>query len=129
MTATLDCACGCGRPVLGGRSDRRFAEHNCSKRAYRRRNLKQHNLSTKEWAAKVKAHVAEYKLASGCLLCGFRESAAALDLHHVDPATKSGPVASLGGLETVKAEIAKCVVLCANHHRMVTADEINLELP
>lgn len=64
-----------------------------------------------------------------CVVCG-EDDPAALDFHHVDPATKSFNVASVGrskSLQAVDRELAKCVVLCASCHRKVHAGRIELE--
>lgn len=62
----------------------------------------------------------------GCQMCGEKRPEC-LDFHHVDPSTKKYGVAKMVGmkmaLETIKEEIAKCQVLCANCHRVVTAQE------
>jgi len=60
-----------------------------------------------------------------CARCGYARSIAALHFHHVDPATKSFAVAARGvtrSLEAARAEVAKCVLLCANCHAEVEAE-------
>lgn len=44
-----------------------------------------------------------------------------LDFHHKDPATKTSTVSDLKhrSLKSLKEEIEKCIVLCANCHREV----------
>ncbi|VVB52853.1 Uncharacterised protein [uncultured archaeon] len=73
-----------------------------------------------EFRAKVDA----IKLSSGCVDCapGTVWHPAALEFDHVDPSTKSFKIAagSSRKWETVLAEIAKCVVRCANHHVIKT---------
>ena len=61
----------------------------------------------------------------GCAICGERNPAA-LDYHHTHD--KSFELAEAGSRShgEVVAEIEKCVVLCANHHRMLHAGEIEL---
>ena len=57
--------------------------------------------------------------------CGYARSIAALHFHHVDRATKSFAVAGRGitrSLEAARAELAKCVLLCANCHAEVEAE-------
>lgn len=49
-----------------------------------------------------------------------------LDFDHVDPSTKLHSVADLlanGGLPALKREVAKCVLRCANCHRIRTAHQ------
>jgi transcriptional regulator with XRE-family HTH domain len=60
-----------------------------------------------------------------CVRCGYARSIAALHFHHVDRATKSFAVAGRGitrSLEAARAEVAKCVLLCANCHAEVEAE-------
>lgn len=56
-----------------------------------------------------------------CERCGFSDPRA-LDFHHRDPSTKLFAVARAptekGSKATVLAEVAKCIVLCANCHRI-----------
>ena len=77
----------------------------------RRRELK------KEWDA--------FKCTLKCTKCGFSHHAA-LDFHHEDPATKTGNVhrfVSNGQFSRAYEEIKKCIVLCANCHRIVHYNE------
>ena len=55
-----------------------------------------------------------------CTKCGFSH-AAALDFHHVDPAEKEYSISALVSNKSfTKAmkEVKKCIVLCANCHRI-----------
>jgi transposase len=64
-----------------------------------------------------------------CRLCGYDRYAGALQFHHVDPASKSFGIASGGNtpaLDKVRAEAAKCVLLCANCHAEVEAGDASL---
>jgi transposase len=59
-----------------------------------------------------------------CLLCGYHRCISALQFHHLDPETKRFAMASRGlarSLDAVRAEAAKCVLLCANCHAEVEA--------
>lgn len=68
-------------------------------------------------------YVMDYKLDKGCERCGYDESPTALEFHHVDPTKKDSAISRLvsgnWSLKTIKKEIDKCVVLCANCHRTV----------
>ena len=66
--------------------------------------------------------IQKYKRFCGCKLCGFKVPVA-LDFHHLDPTEKDKNVGDLMSFSTqkLKEEIRKCVVLCANCHRMVHA--------
>lgn len=62
---------------------------------------------------------------NGCIRCGEKDPAC-LDFHHRDGGTtKDGDIATLRrfGWARLRAEIAKCDVLCANCHRKHHRDE------
>lgn len=69
-----------------------------------------------------------YKQNKGCHVCGFNKSINALDWHHINMQEKEAHITNLhtGKLKKLFAELRKCVVLCANCHRMVHAHEISL---
>jgi transposase len=57
-----------------------------------------------------------------CALCGYDRSPAALEFHHVDPASKSFSVGLDGvtrSLERAREEVRKCILLCSNCHAEV----------
>jgi transposase len=59
-----------------------------------------------------------------CVLCGYDRCVAALHFHHVDPTTKRFHLSMQGAtrsLAVVRAEMSKCVLLCANCHAEVEA--------
>jgi transposase len=59
-----------------------------------------------------------------CAICGYNRYAGALQFHHLDPARKRIEFARAGlthGLETLREEARKCVLLCANCHAEVEA--------
>jgi hypothetical protein len=62
----------------------------------------------------------QYKLTLCCEHCP-ENHPACLDFHHLDPNEKETSVTLAvhrgWGIERIKAEIAKCVILCANCHR------------
>lgn len=65
-----------------------------------------------------------------CRLCGFDRSPAALEFHHLEPATKSFGLGEAGvsrSIARARAEASKCILLCANCHAQVEAG--TLELP
>jgi transposase-like protein len=67
-----------------------------------------------------------------CQLCGYDRTPAALHFHHVDPEQKSFGVALRGvarSLERCRAEVRKCVLLCANCHAEVEAGVARLPFP
>ena len=70
-----------------------------------------------------------YKRGLKCEKCGFNHPAA-LDFHHSNPEEKEFNISTLkhiGSKEKLIKEIEKCVVLCANCHRIHHYDELNLD--
>ena len=78
----------------------------------------------------LRADFTIWKAKLGCKCCPESEPIC-LDLHHIDPTEKELNVSDMIGRgwswKRVMQEAAKCVVLCANCHRKVHADVINLE--
>jgi hypothetical protein len=70
------------------------------------------------------AYVAAIKLSRGCADCGYRAHPAALEFDHLPGFEKRMPVAMIVHRVTtraaLKAEMAKCEVVCANCHRIRT---------
>lgn len=57
-----------------------------------------------------------------CVLCGYCRWTGALHFHHLDPKLKGFPIGQCGhsrSLARCRAEIRKCVLLCANCHAEV----------
>jgi transposase len=63
-----------------------------------------------------------------CRLCGYHRCVAALQFHHLDPATKEFNLARYGArsIERQRAEVRKCVLLCSNCHAEVEAGFVSL---
>ena len=80
-------------------------------------NLKRHR-------QKMRNLVNRWKCMKGCSSCGFKGHHFQLDLDHVDPSTKYAQnhraYEPNWKKERIKKELAKCVVLCANCHRLKT---------
>ena len=75
-------------------------------------------------AAKYK-FVADIKLASGCVDCGFKASPHALQFDHLPQYEKKfniGPAIRSRSKQAVLDEITKCEVRCANCHAIKTAE-------
>lgn len=90
-----------------------------SRNHYTRNKTRQFRANTKYRRSK-KVEWDEFKATLSCIKCGFSHHAA-LDFHHEDPTTKEGDVnryVSNGQFKRAYAEIKKCVVLCANCHRV-----------
>ncbi len=59
-----------------------------------------------------------------CVACGYDRCVAALQFHHLDPATKRFGLGSRGlarAIEVLREEAARCALLCANCHAEVEA--------
>ena len=66
-----------------------------------------------------------------CELCGYGMCVRALEFHHRDPSLKSFGIARAGvtrSIEKVRAEVSKCILLCANCHAQVEAGVTELPL-
>lgn len=77
---------------------------------------------------RVKEMVVAYK-GGACTLCGYHRYFGALELHHKNGREKSFAIGDKGytrSWEKVKAEADKCVLLCANCHREVSAGIVQL---
>lgn len=58
----------------------------------------------------------------GCVVCGYDRYYGALSFHHLDPSQKRMHVSAEGkgyAIDALRAEAAKCVLLCANCHAEV----------
>lgn len=64
----------------------------------------------------------ELKSKLKCVKCG-ENHPACLDFHHTDPTTKEYSIARMAGegrsMVSIKKEMDKCIVLCANCHRKI----------
>ncbi len=69
----------------------------------------------------------ELKQSLSCCVCGEAEPCC-LDFHHLDASQKEYSLSHIIGhsIAKVKAEIAKCVVICSNCHRKFHAGKIQL---
>jgi len=83
-------------------------------------NKEKTKLRTRTTKAKEKKKWYTYKSTLKCANCGFSHIAA-MDFHHEDPRTKLGSVhefVSNGQFAKAYEEMKKCIVLCANCHRI-----------
>jgi transposase len=72
---------------------------------------------------KVKARLVA-EAGGRCVRCGYCRIPAALEFHHLEPAQKSFAIGSRGvarAYDEVRAEAAKCILLCSNCHAEVEA--------
>lgn len=84
------------------------------------KNKSKHRAWDKAIRERLSAKLAAYKLKRGCMDCGYKKCAAALDFDHV----RGTKVCDVGGMvgrrlswERILAEIEKCDLVCANCHR------------
>lgn len=63
-----------------------------------------------------------------CRLCGYNRCLAALEFHHLDPASKKFGLARRGArsIAALRSEARKCVLLCSNCHAEVEAGAAKL---
>lgn len=103
----------------------RKSKHKEYSRKYYEANKEKHKALSKANKAVGKARWAIFKASLKCTQCGFNHPAA-LDFHHVDPSEKENLVSKLvsnGCFAAAMEEVQKCVVLCANCHRVHHANE------
>ncbi len=96
---------------------------------YYKNNKESRNKNSKKYRTKISKEFRDIKVEKGCKICGFNKSAFALEYHHIDPSTKLFSVSKKltdVSKDKLQEEIKKCVLLCANCHRMVHSGEINL---
>jgi DNA-binding transcriptional ArsR family regulator len=100
-----------GHTSFGPRSDGGFRCQRCNSMAVseRRRQVKRQLVG---------------EAGGACAICGFSAHPRALEFHHLDPVTKRFQLSQRGltrGIRKMRAEAAKCVLLCANCHALVEA--------
>jgi hypothetical protein len=71
-------------------------------------------------AKKNAEHIAKIKIDNGCSKCGYKLHPAALEFHHLqDKKHNISRIARSGvPLNILEGEIKKCIILCANCHRI-----------
>jgi len=86
----------------------------------RRKTRAAAKISNKKTRVITTTYVNEYKLSHNCEDCG-EQNPIVLDFHHTGEQPKKGSISRLVqdfyNLKTIKIEIAKCVIVCANCHR------------
>jgi hypothetical protein len=81
--------------------------------------------TTKASVKKYKEQWRSFKATLSCVKCG-QNHPATLDFHHIDSSTKEASVNKLIKYRAFKRameEVKKCIVLCANCHRIHHHDE------
>lgn len=85
---------------------------------YRCRKCSVEHVATRR--KKVKQQIIE-EFGGKCKVCGYNKSHYALEFHHLDPDQKEAEVVQLAclGIDRMREEAKKCVLLCSNCHREV----------
>lgn len=76
---------------------------------------------------KIKTWALEYK-GGKCEKCGYATSASALEFHHIDPSCKDFNISDSNltlNWQSIKQELDKCILVCANCHREIHEEQIN----
>ena len=83
-----------------------------------------YNVGRADRAKAARALIQQIKLDRGCADCGYNAHVAALDFDHLPEFVKKYQVGTMAGFNkaVIEAEIAKCEVVCANCHRVRTAN-------
>lgn len=107
-------------------ADKKWYQKNVAKilpqtRARYFKNVDKNREIARRKASLVRPFLATYKLERGCIDCGYRANACALEFDHVR-GVKVKEVSSFTSIEAALKEIEKCEVRCANCHRIITAN-------
>lgn len=71
-----------------------------------------------------------YKQTNKCISCGYDKYTGALEFHHIDPNEKEFNIqkaATKKLTDSIKKELDKCIVLCANCHREIHSNILIFE--
>lgn len=108
---------------------------NCLECTPKRRSAKDSDERRKRNSEKVKKRrnklkdlSIEYK-GGKCMICGYSKCKGALEFHHLDPSEKDFGISSNGNIrswEAIKHELDKCIMVCANCHREIHANLIDI---
>ena len=88
---------------------------------YKQENKERVNAITRAFYQRNLEAVNAYKSAKGCEECGYNKHPVALQFHHRDPSEKAftiGQKMNRMCAEKLLAEASKCIVLCANCHKI-----------
>ena len=109
-------------------------ECNAEKQRYYRKNRTEEQKNKdleyhKNKKNKLYEYINSILLEKWCGICWYNISPAALEFHHKDPTNKTKEVSYLvshcRNKEVIDNEINKCIIVCANCHREITAGELN----
>lgn len=83
------------------------------------KNITPKKRDTSSYRKNIKKRLIEYK-GGECQICGYNKCQDALEFHHLDPSKKDYNIS--GGTKsfnTLKSEVDKCILVCANCHREI----------
>jgi hypothetical protein len=110
--------------------EQRKAYHKEQSRKYYLANKNKIIATSKINRAVGKARWDTFKRTLKCTQCGF-DHPAALDFHHTNPSEKENLVSKLvssGCFAAAMEEVQKCIVLCANCHRIHHYEENSVKI-
>ncbi len=142
------CKCGCGnslnkydghyrtREYISGHNGRKYSDLKEHKKVWLNENRVQVRTNgmkhKRKYYKKKRLRVLAYR-GNKCVNCGIEHdgsNTAIFDFHHLDSDTKSFPLSSNGlecnGIERILKEAEKCVILCANCHRLHHHSDIEI---
>ncbi len=86
-----------------------------------KRKSRKSGLKVISWRQRVKLRAIDYK-GGKCQICGYSRCHQALDFHHLDPKQKEFSLSGISrSWDSIKSEIDKCILVCANCHREIHA--------
>ncbi len=91
--------------------------------------IKRYAVGRAERQKRLLDYIQAIKLERGCTDCGYRAHPSALEFDHLPEFLKEHRIATMAAGSTkakIDAEIAKCEVVCANCHRVRTAERLRL---
>lgn len=77
------------------------------------------NAADRKQRKRRRAFIQRVKIKFGCKVCGYNKCANALHFNHIKPEDKQHNIAAMAqrfSIDSIKNEIRKCEVLCANCH-------------
>jgi len=101
--------------------DRKWRKENSQRanenaKRWAKENPEKHNKACGKYLSNQKQRAIEYK-GGKCSICGYSKCSGALEFHHINPQDKEVKYFHGRKLESIKAELDKCILVCANCHR------------
>ena len=82
--------------------------------------------NTSKRRKRVKVLAVEY-LGGKCSICGYNKCISALEFHHRDPKEKDFGISGVTkSFESLKIELDKCILVCANCHREIHHESLGV---